>query len=147
MQSLDRLVIMLVASFFLCFTPLEIYHLLNIFNMGIRSGKDFTYWYSLKVFLEVICGNIENIVNTLPWFSPVMNPILYSFFGKKFRYQIKSLVRRISHRKKYFLQFLLIFELRNDFKATEKRVPRTVNIQNKTNHIRNGIDISFSFKI
>ena len=39
MQSLDRLVIMLVASFFLCFTPLEIYHLLNIFNMGIRSGK------------------------------------------------------------------------------------------------------------
>ena len=37
MQSLDRSVIMLVASFFLCFTPLEIYHLLNIFNMGKRK--------------------------------------------------------------------------------------------------------------
>ena len=79
--------------------------------MGIRSGKNFNSGNGFKVFLEVICGNIENIVNTLPWFSPVMNPILYSFFGKKFRYQIKSLVRRISHRKKYFLQFLLILEL------------------------------------
>ena len=63
MQSLDRLVIMLVASFFLCFTPLEIYHLLNIFNMGIRSGEkktqNFVISFRKKCIQKLSVGTLK----------------------------------------------------------------------------------------
>ena len=64
--------------------PLQVYHIVR----------------SLEVELSPrLCSYGEFVVMTLPWSSPVVNPIFYSFFGRRFRTQLKDIARSLS--KKY----------------------------------------------
>ena len=64
--------------------PLQVYHIVRSLELELSPR---------------LCSYGEFVVMTLPWSSPVANPIFYSFFGRRFRTQLKDIARSLS--KKY----------------------------------------------
>lgn len=60
------------------FGPLAIYNILRAFKM--LSAVPFDQ-----------CEVIDGFIRALPWLSPVLNPIIYSFSGSNFRQHVASL--------------------------------------------------------
>ena len=75
------------------FGPFTIYNIMRAFKLLTSIPND-------------QCEAIDTLVRALPWLSPVLNPLIYSFSGSNFRQYVASLfgrtlspdVRRIIHR-------------------------------------------------
>ena len=75
------------------FGPFTIYNIMRAFKLLTSIPND-------------QCEAIDTLIRALPWLSPVLNPLIYSFSGSNFRQYVASLfgwtlspdVRRIIHR-------------------------------------------------
>ena len=68
----------LVASVLISFGPLAIYNVLLALKMLTSIPFD-------------QCEAIDKFICALPWLSPVLNPLIYSFSGSNFRQHVASL--------------------------------------------------------
>lgn len=84
----------LITSLILCYTPLQVYHLLRVFDIHLTSST---------------CKNFRIVFEALIWLLPAINPIFYSFFAQDFRQRlqtVKSKVLRIENNLTYRLRGL-----------------------------------------
>ncbi|CAG5080564.1 Oidioi.mRNA.OKI2018_I69.PAR.g9647.t1.cds [Oikopleura dioica] len=70
---------MLIISFFICWTPLHVVHVLLM--SGVRIPLSY-------------CALMQDMANVFAWANPVLNPLLYAFAGKQFRSDFRKLLRR-----------------------------------------------------
>ena len=117
-RRLMTLIVALIMSYLVCWTPLHLFHLLTAFEyrMNMDACTAFEHVYNGYVHARKLKNFNSHAWNrlhfSLIWFNSALNPILYSFLGHGFKmklYEAVNKMRRILPSKGNKLSFLMTF--------------------------------------
>ncbi|CAG5103314.1 Oidioi.mRNA.OKI2018_I69.chr1.g714.t1.cds [Oikopleura dioica] len=84
-SNLNLMVFLMVVAVVVCWLPFHVLNLSWAYGLRVRTG---------------LCEFLQSAARFLTWFHPLVNCLLYSFMGKKFRKELRHTIYRVRTMRK-----------------------------------------------